>query len=408
LTDAQTAYPAEFNSLRAGAQPEGFDPYPVYSRLRQHAPIWRSPWGDWYLSSFAAVSEAITHPALHRSPAHGEGDNAGGVIGLDGPLACYLREWLLFADPPAHTQLRRKLLGLFQMRDAAALRRTVGKLCLAALNGGGDGRGDFMELVAGVVPVRVILELLGIPQTDQRQIVQWSSVLRRILDSGLSENDTEATVTIAAIQRYFLDLVRDEAWRSSKPGDRLKPLIEAFPAEAVAANLAMLAFAGQETTAHLIGSMFFHLGRRPDLWQRLRHEPDRAARAVGEALRLESPVQKICRWPHGAAEIGGVTLTDGELLVLLVGAAHRDPAQNGKPDVFDIDRPTGGHLAFGWGIHLCLGRPLALLESETILRVLLEQWRQIDACDGGWAWLNNSSFRGLRRLDLAWSAAAAR
>jgi hypothetical protein len=294
------------------------------------------------------------------------------------------------------------------MRDAAALRRTVGKLCLATLNGGGDGRGDFMELIAGVVPVRVMLELLGIPPTDQRQVVQWSSVLRRILDSGLSENDTEATATVAAIQRYFLDLVRDEGWRTSKPGGRLKPLIEAFPAEAVAANLAMLAFAGQETTTHLIGSMLLHLGRRPDLWRRLRREPDRAAGAVGEALRLESPVQKICRWPHGAIEIGGATVADGELLVLLVGAAHRDPAEYGEPDVYDIDRPAGGQLAFGWGIHLCLGRPLALLEAETMLHVLLDQWREIDACDGGWAWLNNSSFRGLRRLDLAWSAAAAR
>lgn len=393
----------DFGLLRAGCQPEGFDPYPLYSALRDRAPIWLSPWGDCYLSSFAAVRAALRSPALHRSPLDGT-NGAGGVVDLDELVGAHLRDWLLFADAEKHALLRKGLLGMFRTADIAALRPLVGELTLASLDGRSDGGGDFVRLVSATVPMTVMLTLLGLPRSDYDLLAAWSATLRRVLDSGAGPDEEAVNATFDEMKGYFYDLVCDTSWQAGKAAADLASLIRAFPREAVAANLAMLAFVGQETTTHLVGSILLHLALRPAVWERLRSEPHLARAAVTETLRLETPIQKLCRWTPDAVEIGNTVVDGGRLLVLLVGAAQRDPAEYSEPDTYDIDRGRGSELSFGWGAHLCLGRQLALLEAESILRTLLDVWREVRVSDDGWSWLNNSSFRGLRRLNLIWRA----
>jgi cytochrome P450 len=292
--------------------------------------------------------------------------------------------------------------GLFQAMDPDALGPAIAAICTELLDEAPQDGGDFVRLVAAPLPAAVIVRLLGIPQSDTPRIVGWARDLRRLLDSGPGDGEAEAAATVAAMGDYFLALLRDDAWRKGQPAAALSGLVANYPETAVAANLAMLAFAGHETTVHLIGSLVLHLARRPGLWSRLRAEPVRIPAAVAEALRFESPVQKLCRWTEGPIAFDSVTVPDGQLLVLLIGAANRDPAIFPEPDAFDIDRAPGVQLGFGRGAHLCLGRSLALLEAETVLKVLLRRWDGVAVADGGWAWLNNSSFRGLRRLDLGW------
>jgi pimeloyl-[acyl-carrier protein] synthase len=247
--------------------------------------------------------------------------------------------------------------------------------------------------------VAVIAAVLGIPRADSARVLRWAAVLRGILDSGIAEGDTESVDSVTAMQDYFLSLVRDPTWRKTEAGAAFASLWEAYPAEVAAANLAMLAFAGHETTVHLLGSLAMHLGARPALWTSAGADPATATAAVAEVLRLESPIQKICRWASSDVSIGGVLVPAGGLIVLLVGSANRDPNRFPRADEFDIHRP-GDQIAFGGGRHLCLGKSLALLEATTLLEVLPKRWPEIAVRDTVFQWLNNASFRGLRKLTL--------
>jgi len=394
--------PAEFAALRAGCQPDGFDPYPVYRSLREFAPVWRAPWDDWYVSGFEAASKASADPSLRRSLSREVADGAGGVSGLEGKIGGFFREWLLFSDPPEHTRLRREILRLFTARDADALVPEITLICKKLVD---EIPAECVNVVEGLtypLPIKVICGIMGVPDADRRKVAEWGLVVRDTLDSGVHENDAHIATIVDEIQSYFTDLVRDKTWLDTPAGVRFAPLVKTFPIETVVANLALLLFSGYETTVHLISSMLLHLGQRPDLWRRLRLERGLVSAAVAETLRFESPIQKVCRWTNGTYELGGERIPGGSQIVLLFGAANRDPKQYAKPDVFDIDRNTSTHLAFGRGTHLCVGRPLATVEAETMLRALLDCWREIEVGPAGWDWANKSSVRGLNRLDLNW------
>ena len=393
---------AEFAALRAGCQPDGFDPYPVYRSLREFAPVWRAPWGDWYVSGFEDASKAATDASLRRSPPRERADGAGGVTGLSGRIAGFFREWLVFCDPPEHALLRREILRLFLARDADALVpeiTSIGKTLVAELPA---DHGDVVAALTYPLPVNVISGIVGIPDADRRKLAGWTHVMRDTLDSGVGENDGRTAAIVEEIQSYYIELVRDRTWLNSPAGIRFAPLLKMFPAETIAANLALLVFTGHDTTVHLIGSMLLHLSLRPDLWRRLLSEPGLVPAVVAETLRYESPIQKLCRWTSSAFELGGEHIPGGAAIVLLFGAANRDPAQFSQPDIFDIDREPRNHLAFGRGAHLCVGRPLAIVEAETMLRILLDCWQEIEVSPAGWHWYNNSSVRGLSRLNLSW------
>jgi cytochrome P450 len=391
-----------FAHIRAGAQPDGFDPYPLYRAMREFAPVWQSPWGDWYLSSFAAVEKTMTDASLLRSPPGVEQAGAGGLVDIGAVIARYLRGWLLFSDQPAHAALRRTMVGIFRERDAAAVRPQVAALCRASVESIGACRADVVSAITTPLPINIISDQVGIPEADRGMIAGWAFVLREILDSGPGNDPEGAAATVARIQDYFLNLLRDETWLRNQGSERFRSLVTGFPPELVAINLSMLVLAGHETTVHVIGSMLYHAALRPDLWRRLQSNRALVPAMVAEALRYESPVQKICRWTTSPTEIEGTVVGADAPLVLLIGAAHRDPARYADPETFSLDRVNTSHLAFGRGAHLCVGRALALIEAEAVLETLLDCWQEVEVGDGGCQWHNNSSLRGPRHLDLAW------
>ena len=177
-------------------------------------------------------------------------------------------------------------------------------------------------------------------------------------------------------------------------------LVDAVGLAVAGRNIAFLAFAGHETTVHLLGNMLFHLAHAPAQWAALRADPHLVANAVAETLRLESPVQKICRWPVQPTEMDGLAIDKEQMVVLLVGAANRDPAQFRQAERFDVSRPGKQNLAFGRGAHVCIGKTLAEMEGKRLLEAVLRRWKSIELVPGGARWMDNSSIRGLDALAL--------
>lgn len=386
-----------FWALRAGSQPENWDPYPTYRRLRERHPVWQSPWGDWYVSSFSGVSSAFLSPHCRRSAPAGREGLSDGSTAID--LTPSLRRWFVFLDPPQHTRLRQAFAVAFSETRTATVAPAIADIARRLIADAPVDRFDFVDAIAAPLPPLVIAQMLALPASDGPLLASWARLLRQMLDSGENASDATAAATINDMDAYFVDVVRDPAWR--RAWAEVGPKVwESHPEELIAASLALLAFGGHETTVHLIGSMVLHLGLRPSLWERLRGRPDGAGSAVLETLRFESPVQKICRWTTQTTSIDGVAVPADQSLVFLLGAAHRDPARFADPDRFDLDRNHQPHVAFGWGAHLCIGRTLALLEATTVLRCLVESWRKVTPVEGGRLWYNNSSFRGLQRLDI--------
>ena len=323
---------------------------------------------------------------------------------MDPRIADLFSEWLLFLDPPKHEKLRQEMMKTFAAGPVAALEPVINNLCQSLLPKEGTCHAEIVTVLAQPLPIAVIARLVGIPQDDIGLIAGWARALRVVLDS-YDKSAQEAQASVGEMRPYFLALTQDQAWvrmHSAAGRDGLAALTKNFPPEVVAANLALLVFAGHETTVHLIGSLLLHLALRPHVCKLLRARPDLIANAVLETLQFESPVQKMCRWSHEVIKIGGRSIPPGQMLILLLGAANRDPAQYINPDTFDVSRESSSHLAFGRGRHLCLGRLLAILEASTLLRVLLDRWPEISVGEGGWQWLSNSSFRGLRHLNLEW------
>ena len=404
MTDQSPAVAeSQFAMLRSRSQFDSFDPYPLYHRLRQFAPVWHSPWGDWYLSSFDAVSSTFRHAAC-RSP-WSSSARAENQLAIDPRIADLFSDWLLFLDPPEHEKLRQEMLRPFAAAPVAALEPLITELCQSLLPQNGACRAEIVGAVAQPLPMTVIARLMGIPQGDFDLVAGWARALRIVLDS-YEPAEPGAQAAGNEIRSYFLALAQDQTWARLQAATGgclgLSDLTKKFPPEVVAANLALLVFAGHETTVHLIGSLLLHLALRPQVWTLLRARPDLVPNAVMEALRFESPVQKMCRWSHDWVEIAGRTIPPRQMLVLLLGAANRDPARFTNPDSFDISRDSSNHVAFGRGRHLCLGRLLAMLEATTLLRVLLERWTAVGVKEGGWHWLSSSSFRGLERLEVEW------
>jgi cytochrome P450 len=381
-----------FRALRAGAKRSEEDIYALYARLRSTAPFWRSPWGDIYLSSWALVDKVLTS----RDFSHAFRPDAYGHEGAGAPFA----QWLLFKDGADHALLRRTLQAPF-LRDGGALSRCVVAIVEERLHSVPRNRAiDAVAWFTRAIPENVIARILGIPDTEMPQLRAWSEDIRTILDTGLDDSSEVRSTTARDFTDYFEAKLRRQAAGSITAGlFDVTELCEVIGMKAVAANLAFMAFAGHETTVHVLGSMLLQLSRDRTTWDAIREAPHWAPNLVSEALRLESPVQKICRCANRDLQLfGGHRLQRGDNVVLLVGAANRDPSRFRDPDRIDLARGQSAYLAFGTGAHACMGRGLAMIEGTTVLRWLAAHAGAITL--NSYEWLTNSTFRGLSRLSV--------
>jgi len=378
------------------------DPYPFYDMLRSFAPVffWK-PWGLWFLSAYEDCA------ALLRDDRLGHGQMAAGFAPPQQAALWKMQSnWLLTMNPPDHTRLRGLVQKAFTPRRVAQLRETIQRLTDELLDRVEDK--GHMEVVADLaypLPVAVICAMLGVPAADQARFHGWSAAIVRSLD--LTEDEAvynRASVAAAEMTAYFDDLLVDR--RARPQSDILSALVAAEEAgdrltkDELFGTCSLLLVAGHETTVNLIGNGTLALLRHPDQWRRLCEERGLAANAVEELLRYDSPVQLTSRAALRDVTYKGRTLPRGAFVAFLLGAANRDPAQFADPWRLDLGRANPRHLAFGGGIHYCLGAPLARLEGEIAFGTLARRLPNLTLAGPEPTYRDNMTLRGLERLEV--------
>ncbi|CAN5522304.1 cytochrome P450 [soil metagenome] len=386
------------------------DPYPAYARLREADAVhWCEPWQAWVVNSHDANIEVLRQPDAFSSAGYElamleaiERARPGAAASL---VAHYSTQALSITDPPAHTRLRRLLVSNFTPRVVERLRPRVRELTASLLDDlPADGEVDILGGFAYPLPALVIGELLGVPPADRDRFMGWSADIVAFVGTGATDpaRVDRAERSMAEFRESLRPLIADRRRRPSD--DLLGSLAGASPDQGgltddeLVATCVTLLFAGHETTANLIGNGLLALLRHPDQLRRLRERPDLAERAVEELLRFDSPVQRNRRRAARDVELAGRRIATGDRVLAFLGAANRDPAAFPHPDRLDIERSPGRHLAFGHGIHYCVGAALSRLEAPLALTAVLERFPRVGPAPGGTRWKPNIAFRGLEEL----------
>jgi cytochrome P450 len=372
------------------------DPYAHYRELRSGGVLQRTSGGLWISPSFEVCSRILRDPRF----GHGSDMDWGGT-GFRMPERT--RSFLVL-DPPEHTRLRRLVSKAFTPRLVERLRPRIAEL-VDALLGGARGEVDLIETLAYPLPVIVISEMLGVPREDEERFRAWSDALARGLDPDFLMPPEEIEQRDRArddFGAYFADLAER---RRAAPGDDLLSglvAIEELSGDDLIATCILLLVAGHETTVNLIANGTLALLRTPEQLAYFRRHLDEAPAVVEELLRYDPPIQLSGRVALEDAEIAGQRIRRGEIILLLLGAANRDPDVYACPDRLDLTRWSGQeaprHLAFGQGIHFCLGAPLARLEGQTALTALVQ--RDIALLPGPLRYKDNLILRGLSELPV--------
>ncbi|MGH7366853.1 MAG: cytochrome P450 [Candidatus Rokuibacteriota bacterium] len=381
------------------------DPYPTYHRLRAEDPVHHSPLGFWVLTRYPDVMATLRDPRLIKEPiAAFVAARFGMAVPPPG-----LGLSMLDRDPPDHTRLRSLVSKAFTPRALERLRPEIQHIVdglLAEVSGRGSM--DLIEEFAYPLPVRVICEMLGVPVKDHERFKAWGLDIARGLDAIMLPPDSEVGKRSVSGRRalagYFRELIAER--RAAPRDDMLSALIAAEEAgdklseEELLATCILLLVAGHETTVNLIGNGTLALLRHPAELQKLREHPGLIGSAVEELLRFDGPVQRTARIPSEDVTIGGHTIGKGEMVMPFLGAADRDPTQFPEPDRLDITRADNRHIAFGMGIHFCLGAPLARMEGQIAINTLLGRLPKLALATDRPEFRQSLTLRGLRSLPV--------
>ena len=357
-------------------------PYPIYRQLRERGPLQLPDSNLVVFSSFTDCDEVLRHPSscsdrlkstvAQQAIAAGQEARPFGTPGF------------LFLDPPDHTRLRKLVSKAFSPKVVRALETDITALVDALLDAVATaGRFEVIADLAYPLPVAVICRLLGVPIEDEPKFSWASALLAQGLDpfiafTGQPQGFEERMEAGLWLRGYLRDLLRQ---RRADPGeDLMSGLIAVEEAgdqlteDEIVATCNLLLVAGHETTVNLIANAVLAMLRHPEHWAALGRDPSRAPAIVEETLRYDPPVQLVGRIAGEDMSIGGVDIPRGETMMLLLAAAHRDPAVTERPDEFDPTRAAIRHLAFGLGPHFCLGAPLARLEANVALSAVTKRF----------------------------------
>lgn len=383
------------------------DPYPLYRRLREAGPVHRIGDAGFHLvCSWAAVDEAIKRPQVFSSNLTATMTYRDGQVvpfeldGLGGPSHA-----LATADDPAHALHRRLLVPHLAARRLPALERLITDTFDRLWEQGcTDGHIEWMGALANRLPMIVVARLIGVPEDDVDALIRWAGASTHMLD-GLIDDDGLAASGAAAMQLGGY-IAEHFTTALAEPRDNLLGAVAtacaAGEVDPQTAQLMMIILfsAGGESTGSLLGNALWTMATRPDVWQALRDNPALIPDFIEEVLRFEPPFRGHYRHVLADTELGGVDLAAGSRLLLLWGAANRDPAQFARPDEFRLQRPGGkSHLAFGRGAHFCIGAALARLEARMVLRRVLDRVRTLEATEVG-PWLPSILIRRREYLHL--------
>ncbi len=359
------------------------DPYPVYRALREHEPVKRMPNGSWFLTRYDDLVGAYKNTAAFSSGKKKEFLPKYGAS----PLYEHHTTSLVFNDPPAHTRVRRLIMGALSPRAIAEMEPYLVALVDRLLDDlAAKHHVDLIDDFASAIPIEVIGNLLDVPREEREPLRGWSLAILGALEPVISAEAFARGNT--AVQDFLAYLETLVARRRAKPGnperDVLTRLIqgegsgegngERLTEQELLHNCIFLLNAGHETTTNLIGNGLVTLSHFPNQKKRLIERPDLIKTAVEEILRYESSNQLGNRMTTGEVELGGITLAPGTPVTLCIGAANRDPAQFSDPETFDIGRTPNRHLAFATGAHQCAGMALARLEGAIAISRFLARF----------------------------------
>lgn len=380
------------------------DPFDWYREMRATAPVRYDPDRQvWDVFRYDEAKHVLADPETFSSDI----TSASAFEFPADEASLPLRNSILRSDPPRHTWLRDIVEGQFRPGVVQGLAPHIRDIATELLDDvGDDGRMDVIADLAYPLPVIVIAELLGVPTDDRERFKQWSDTL--VADVGAA-GDPQTVMerqqeTIRELRSYFEDLV---AQRRAQPADDLiTHLVTADPDghtltdEDVLGYCILLLVAGNITTTNLIGNALWCFDEQSGLVDRLAADRDLLALALEEVLRYRSPVQALTRVATSDVTVGDHTVEAGDLLVVWLGSANRDERQFDDPDAFDPERSPNQHLAFGHGVHFCLGAPLARLEARVTLGQLLDRFDEVERVDQRLEPVSSSFLYGVEQLPV--------
>ena len=382
------------------------NPYPLYQSIRDCGLLQLPDLSLVVLSSFQDCDEALRHPSSASDRMKSTLAQRQFATGAD-PRSP-VQPGFLFLDPPDHTRLRKLVSKAFAPKVVKALEPDITALVNSVMDSIEERRQfDVVEDLAHPLPVAVICRLLGVPVEDEPQFSRASALLAQALDpfvpiTGQAAEGVDQRLEASHwLREYMRDLIGQ---RRSAPGeDLMSELIrveesgDQLTEEEIISTCNLLLVAGHETTVNLIGNAILALLRDPGQWVALGADPHRAPAVVEEALRYDPPIQLVGRIAAADMTIGRMAIAKGEIMMLLLAAAHRDPAAFDRPDEFDPDRQQLRHLAFSKGPHFCLGAPLARLETAVALSALTARFPKA-RLDSEPQYKPNLTLRGLSTL----------
>ncbi len=392
------------------------DPYPVYAQIRERAPVlYYDPLDLWMIFDYEGVKRALGDPEAFSSRATPPGSS--------GPPP----DWFIFYDPPRHTKLRGLIQKAFTPRVIASLERSIRLLSQELLDqaigracstSGSAATLDVADDFSVPLALRVIAALIGIPPADYLRFKRWTDVTMTLAET-VTQGPEAANVASdygavkAEIAEYLGSLLEE---RRRQPKDDLLTTLmaseidgERLTREETLGFFQLLLVAGNETTTNLINNAMLTLIEHPGQLARLRADRALLPSAVEEVLRYRSPLQTVFRTTNREVDLHSQRIPAGKLVLPLIGSANRDAKHFEDPDRFDITRDPNSHLAFGYGLHFCIGAPLARLEARIGLGDLLERLEEVElTSDEPWTPRRAFNVLGPCHLPIRFKGLAAR
>ncbi len=387
-------------------------PHPTYTAMRRDAPLYRltTPTGQplWYVTRYEDVAALLRDKRLVNDMRSALTAEELARLPVPAPSHRFLTNHMLHADPPRHTRLRSLVGKAFSPQRIHKLAPRISELAEALLDEVAP-RGE-MDLIADFafpLPITVICELLAVPAADRFRFRDWSTLIVSASQMTRDADVQRVAPELASFAAYLREII---AARRAAPGDDLLSALigmqeagDVLSEEELCSMVVLLLVAGHETTVHLIGNSLLTLWQHPQQLARLRQDPALIETAVEELLRYESPVETANRrWAREEIQLHGQTIGRGDLVILVLTSANRDEARFAGAETLDLSRAPNEHLAFGLGIHHCLGAPLARLEGKIALGALLRRFPQLQPAVSlaELQWIRSYFLRGVTRLPV--------
>ena len=386
------------------------NPYPVYKQLREHAPIFfYEPWGKWIVTRHADVSALLRNRRLGRVLYSVREDEVAAHFGKDAAFEVSRIGSLLELEPPEHTRIKDVFHQTFTPKRVRDLSAKIAALCerlAGELLARSERRADLITDFAQIIPVTVIADLLGVPEADRYQLVPWSSgIIGWFEPERTPEMEREAIRCAQAFMSYLKELIPVK--RERPADDLMSAMVQVHDREPerlseleLVNNCILLLNAGHEAVVNVIGNGMYALLQRPAAWARVKADTELIPTTIEEMMRFDTPLQFFERFVLKDLTYKDFRWSEGTQLCLYYASANHDEAVFDRPETFDVARHPNPHLAFGLGLHYCIGAPLARLELQTALRTLAERLPNLELVGEPPKYHPKNVFRYLQGLEV--------